>query len=998
MQSESKGARFLAYLDFELEIGAGSGREYPVAVIRSPAGEARETMRFPFDELALENRLKDLQIGLLRSGGKRRQMLSSEEQTVQDFGRALLDALLTGEVRSRYDVSWREAKQQGKGLRLKLRIQPPELAALPWEFLYDPRQAEYVCLSRGTPVVRYLELPQPIQPLTVTPPLHILGMIASPRDLPLLDVVREKQRVEEAVKDLRARGMVDLTWLAGQTWRDLQRAMRGGPRHIFHFIGHGGFDRNADQGLIALADEDGLSALMHATELGRLLADHDSLRLVLLNSCEGARGGERDIFSSTASILVRRGIPAVVAMQYPITDRAAIEFSRAFYESLADGLPVDAAVSEARKAISLAVANTMEWGTPVLYMRSPQGVIFQIPETRSTRPPIPRRPPEADRELEHRLEQLYTEGLAAFWVEDWDKAGRSFQAIVDTHPDFADAKTKLEQAKRQERLNTLYAQAQTAQAAKDWPGALGALEALVAEAANYKDAAALLKSARQQKQLADLYAEARRLHQAQQWQAVANVFAQITATQPDYADPDGLLPTAEREVATLKRKAELDALYSRAVRAMDAGRWQDAQKLLKQVKEQELAFRETERLLARTEAELAHEQQERQRQEQIATLYEQATGLARARQWRQALAKMQEIFKLDAQFADSDKISTRAQEEVAREEQEAQRQNETAASYAEAVRLLRDGQYQKALEKWAEVQARDPKYPDRQHVQSTAKKKLDALAQVAPGKFGVSKQALAVMGGMGLLAVVVAFALLSRLGGGAVPAVETHVPGIVAPLPMSTATFGADPTMYDDFDNLAYDGNYNKDRWDISTDYPTSKMAQQNGMFVIATYGYRHQANLFARSYRNMALKNPTFIEAKIKLDPYENGGAGISCGPLDKGSALCQIWGQGGGMAVACQGYFFGQQIDIASKIVTPGTWHTVRIETDPGTMTFTYIIDSQEVGAYTPSPSQVDELKKLAFSFFIGSGCSGDGCVDTTPRIVTGYFDYVRIGPVGP
>ena len=35
-----------------------------------------------------------------------------------------------------------------------------------------------------------------------------------------------------------------------------------------------------------------------ATRLGRLLADHASLRLVLLNSCEGARGSERDVFSS----------------------------------------------------------------------------------------------------------------------------------------------------------------------------------------------------------------------------------------------------------------------------------------------------------------------------------------------------------------------------------------------------------------------------------------------------------------------------------------------------------------------------------------------------------------------------------------------------------------------------------------------------------------------------------------------------------------------------
>ena len=125
------------YLDFEIEIGHGQGREYPVAVIRSPAGEARETMRFPFDELALQNRLQALEIALLRSGGSRRRVLSPEEQTVQDFGQALFNALVCGEIRSRFDVSRSEARQQGKGLRLKLRFQAPELAALPWEFLYD---------------------------------------------------------------------------------------------------------------------------------------------------------------------------------------------------------------------------------------------------------------------------------------------------------------------------------------------------------------------------------------------------------------------------------------------------------------------------------------------------------------------------------------------------------------------------------------------------------------------------------------------------------------------------------------------------------------------------------------------------------------------------------------------------------------------------------------------------------------------------------------------
>jgi len=368
----------LTYLDFELEIGPRQGREYPVSIIRSPAGVADATLYFPFDELALENRLKDLQIALLRSGGERRQVLSPEEQTVQDFGRALFDALLTGEVRSRYDVGQREAAQQGKGLRLKLRIQPPELAVLPWEFMYDPRRAEYVCLSRHTPIVRFLELPEAVQALKVTAPLRILGMLASPSDLPPLDAVREKERVERALQTLQKHGLLELSWLEGQTWRDLQRAMRSGPWHIFHFIGHGGFDRVADEGYIALADEAGETWRLSATQLGRLLADHQSLRLVLLNSCEGARGGECDIFSSSASILVRRGIPAVLAMQCEISDRAAIEFARAFYEALAEGVPVDTAVAEARKAVSLAVSNTVEWGTPVLYTRAFDGQLFSV--------------------------------------------------------------------------------------------------------------------------------------------------------------------------------------------------------------------------------------------------------------------------------------------------------------------------------------------------------------------------------------------------------------------------------------------------------------------------------------------------------------------------------------------------------------------------------------------------------------------------------------------
>jgi len=96
------------YFDFELEIREGGPRDYPVSV-RSPAGEAQGEMRFPFDEWELKDRLQALEIALLRSGGTRRRIPSPEEKTVQDFGRGLFEALLVGEVRTRYEVSLSEA-------------------------------------------------------------------------------------------------------------------------------------------------------------------------------------------------------------------------------------------------------------------------------------------------------------------------------------------------------------------------------------------------------------------------------------------------------------------------------------------------------------------------------------------------------------------------------------------------------------------------------------------------------------------------------------------------------------------------------------------------------------------------------------------------------------------------------------------------------------------------------------------------------------------------
>lgn len=336
---------------------------------------------------------------------------------------------------------------------------------------------------------------------------------------------------------------------------------------------------------------------------------------------------------------------------------------------------------------------------------------------------------DTDQERQRRLNQLYTEGLAAFYTEDWDRACRRFQAILSEQPNHKNAAEKLEEAEAQRQYARLYAQATQAHQKENWQAAIQALEELTRKSAGYKDAAQLLHDARKREQLAELYAEARALHEAEQWKAVVRVFEQIAILEPNYPDIDGLLASAQKEVVEFERLTELNEQYSQALREMDSGNWHEARRLLETVHKSQTGFLETEKLLRKVENEILKEDEKRRQGEQIDTLYEQAHGLLRSKKWRNALSKLKEIQNLDAHFQDVEGIAEKARHELEREEQEAERQDKLAALYAESVRLLKGGDYQQALNKWQEVRSIDPKYPDRQWVEKTSRKGLAALAK-----------------------------------------------------------------------------------------------------------------------------------------------------------------------------------------------------------------------------------------------------------------------------
>ena len=369
------------YLDFDLLIEPtdATATTYRARVLYSPAGQTETSFAPPLIELELENFL--LSVGRPRRG--LRAIGSPEMVRARTVGRKLYEALFNGPVYACLLRSLDLAEEKGHGLRIRLRLaSAPALADLPWEYLYDPSLNRFLSHSVSTPVVRFLDLPRRSGPLAISPPLKVLVVIANPTDVEPLDVEAEWGKVQASLSALEQRGLVQITRLPTATLAALQRQLRRSEAHILHVVAHGGFNHQTQEGVLLLEDEQGRSRLVSGNQLGTLLHDHRaSLRLALLNACEGARTALSDPFAGVAQQLVQQGLPAVVAMQFEITDRAAITLAESFYEALADGYPVDAALGEARKAIYTS-GNDIEWGTPVLYLRAADGLLFQIEETK----------------------------------------------------------------------------------------------------------------------------------------------------------------------------------------------------------------------------------------------------------------------------------------------------------------------------------------------------------------------------------------------------------------------------------------------------------------------------------------------------------------------------------------------------------------------------------------------------------------------------------------
>ena len=384
-------ARF-TYDDFRVTFAPAVGGVHTVTAVDAAGETVVGTFALPTDGALVEAVQR---IARVQARGATARDVGAADSPAPDarrLGASLAAALLDGPVGERYDAALDAAERAGRGLRLSLSLaDAPDLLAVPWEFVY--RAPVFVASQRNTPIVRVLETGEHAEPPTISADVRILGVVSNPTDLAPLDVAGERRRVEQALAPMTELGRVTLDWLDPATPRRLREVLRDGNYHVLHYIGHSDFS-DEGEGVLFLEDAAGSSTPVNSTVLANLLAEQSDLRLVVLNSCSAARTTLTEPYAGVATTLVQLGVPAVVAMQFPISDAAAITFGEELYTNLiARQEPIDAAVAEARKAVFVEV-DDVEWATPVLFLRDPDVELLHF-----ERPPVVTEPGRRRRRL-----------------------------------------------------------------------------------------------------------------------------------------------------------------------------------------------------------------------------------------------------------------------------------------------------------------------------------------------------------------------------------------------------------------------------------------------------------------------------------------------------------------------------------------------------------------------------------------------------------------------
>jgi hypothetical protein len=376
-----------------------------IRAIRDSHDKLREfaSARLSEDERLLE----DIRKGILK--------LKDDKDDLEDIerlGRDLFEAIFQGDVGKLFEESINillkdRRTNRNRCLRLIIDVNTKsEVFGWPLEFL---RYKDLFWLAKEKPAltlsrrISFKGKSGIIDLNPQTPPLRLLVIVSKPTDDELGGVITTKvlerighlavsdpniegwgteKRMEVHVLGQIAKyekGIPGINYLdQPATYENIINLIselyeQGEEPHVIHFIGHGKFDQ---EGFLGLVDREGKVDWVRAKDISDLFNNWKP-RLILLQACEGSKKDPGPGFISLADYLIQRSIPAVVAMQFSITNNYATLFAEGFYEALRDRYNIDEAVQIGRwKMYNKERGHNHHFGNPVLIAYDPEVFIL----------------------------------------------------------------------------------------------------------------------------------------------------------------------------------------------------------------------------------------------------------------------------------------------------------------------------------------------------------------------------------------------------------------------------------------------------------------------------------------------------------------------------------------------------------------------------------------------------------------------------------------------
>jgi hypothetical protein len=283
-------------------------------------------------------------------------------------------------------------KQDRKGRTLRVLIsfegtdaEVLRLMSLPWEFLYCPL-GFFVSARSELVLSRYVRTGEEHRLNPTSGPLNVRFVLALPEDAGFSDEYRKVLRMIEGL------GSIDEIKIERADWPPPRTAVindgsltNGPPPDVIHLVGACLGDRGNAK--IFYGTEDNppswqtpdvlIDALVDLSGRERADGSGTGTKLVVLHLCEwnGAENDPSENFERLAPDFIDRGIPAVLAMQYPLGATKAKDALKTFYRHLAEGKAVGQAVQIARSEMRNKDQNMRWFGAPVLYLRCADGPV-----------------------------------------------------------------------------------------------------------------------------------------------------------------------------------------------------------------------------------------------------------------------------------------------------------------------------------------------------------------------------------------------------------------------------------------------------------------------------------------------------------------------------------------------------------------------------------------------------------------------------------------------